>query len=124
MAFNILVVDDSSVMRSLIIQTIKLSSIKSGDIFEASNGEEGLQILKNNWLDLAVIDLNMPKMDGMELLNYIRTDPQNVDLSIIMVTTESHPNRIKLIKNQNTTFVHKPFTPEHLKEEINSLMNK
>ncbi|HEX30388.1 TPA: response regulator, partial [Candidatus Poribacteria bacterium] len=66
MALNILVVDDSSVMRSIIIKTLHLCGLPLGEIYQAVNGLEGLQALEENWIDLALVDINMPVMDGEE----------------------------------------------------------
>lgn len=72
MAVNILVVDDSAVMRSMIKKTIISSGVEVGEIFEAANGKEGLEVLDQNWFDILFIDVNMPVMDGMEMLDRVR----------------------------------------------------
>lgn len=115
MAINILVVDDSAVMRSMILKTIHLSGLDIGDIHEAENGQEGLKVLHDHWIDLAFIDVNMPVMDGMEMLNSIRENPETRNIPVLIVSTESNEDRIKEIDQQNAGFVHKPFTPEDLK---------
>ncbi|MGN8224527.1 response regulator [Gracilimonas sp. BCB1] len=118
MAINILVVDDSAVMRSMIIKTIKNTGIEVGEVHQASNGAEGLEVVDNNWLDLLFIDVNMPVMDGMEMLDNIRRNPITMDMPVLIVSTESNNERIKIIDEQYAGFVHKPFTPEVLKEKI------
>ena len=118
MTINILVVDDSAVMRSMIIKTIKLCGIEIGEIHEAANGREGLETLNKEWLDLLFIDVNMPVMDGMEMLDRIRENPDTKDVPVLIVSTESNEDRIKIIDRQNAGFVHKPFTPEVLRGKI------
>jgi len=118
MALNILVVDDSSVMRTIIIKTLKLAELPLGDIWEGKNGEEGLHILQNNWVDLAMIDIHMPVMDGEEMLKRIRANEQYANLPVIIVSSESDPARIEKMMELGATFIHKPFTPEVLKEVI------
>jgi len=118
MAINILVVDDSAVMRSMIIKTIHLSGLETGEIFQASNGREGLEQLSENWVDLVFIDVNMPVMDGMEMLGAIREDTATRDLPVLIVSTESNEDRIQVIGRQRAGFVHKPFTPEMLRGKI------
>ena len=118
MALNILVVDDSSVMRTIIIKTLKLAELPLGDIWEGKNGEEGLHILQNNWVDLAMIDIHMPVMDGEEMLKRIRANEQYANLPVIIVSSESYPARIEKMMELGATFIHKPFTPEVLKEVI------
>ncbi len=118
MAINILVVDDSAVMRSMIKKTIRNSGVEIGEIFEAGNGQVGLDILAEEWLDILFIDVNMPIMDGIEMLERVRDNQHTVDLPILIVSTESNPERIKKIQKLNAGFVHKPFTPEILRERI------
>jgi two-component system, chemotaxis family, chemotaxis protein CheY len=118
MALNILVVDDSSVMRSIIIKTLKLSGIPLGDIWEAQNGEEGLRLLQEKWIDLALVDIHMPVMDGEEMIRHLRENDQYSNLPVIVVSSESDPGKIEMIHRQGATFIHKPFKPETLKEVI------
>jgi two-component system chemotaxis response regulator CheY len=118
MALNTLVVDDSSVMRALIIKTLKLSGLPLGDIWEAKNGEEGLHVLQEKWIDLALIDIHMPGMDGLEMISRLRKIDQYENLPVIVVSSESDPGKIELMHKQGATFIHKPFTPETLKEVI------
>ncbi len=118
MAVNILVVDDSAVMRSMIKKTIINSGVEVGEIYEAANGQEGLKVLEDNWLDILFIDVNMPVMDGMEMLDRVRSKNETSDIPILIVSTESNHERIKIIQNKNAGFVHKPFTPEVLRERI------
>jgi two-component system, chemotaxis family, chemotaxis protein CheY len=118
MALNTLVVDDSAVMRSIIIKTLKLAELPLGDIWEAKNGEEGLRILQDNWIDLAMVDIHMPVMDGEEMLTRIRDNDQYKNLPVIVVSSESDPARIEKMMELGATFIHKPFTPEVLREVI------
>lgn len=69
MALNVLVVDNSMVMRTMIIKTLRLSGLELGDIHQAANGQEGLQVLENNWIDLALVDINMPVISGEEMID-------------------------------------------------------
>ncbi len=119
MSLNILVVDDSSVMRSMVIRTLKLSGLPLGEVYQAANGREGLQLLDANWIDLALVDLNMPVMDGEEMIDQLRLNPDTEQLSVVVVSTESSDTRIeKLKRSRNVEFVHKPFTPEALRETV------
>jgi two-component system, chemotaxis family, chemotaxis protein CheY len=118
MALNILVVDDSSVMRSIIIKTLKLTGLPLGDIWEAENGEKGLRLLQEKWIDLALIDIHMPVMDGEAMIRHLRENEQYANLPVIVVSSESDPNKIEMLLRQGATFIHKPFKPEILKEVI------
>lgn len=122
MPINILVVDDSAVMRSMIKKTIIQSNLEVGEVYEAGNGKEGLEMLKGHWFDLLFIDVNMPVMDGMEMLDEIRKSPETRDIPILIVSTESNAQRIEIINKHNAGFVHKPFTPEMLREKVLSVL--
>lgn len=122
MPLNILVVDDSPVMRGIIIRTIKLSGVEFSEIYEAGNGKEGLDMLESQWIDLLFLDVNMPVMNGLEMLEKIRSNPEIKDLPVLIVSTESNENRIKYFDEKGAKFVHKPFTPEVLKERILAML--
>ena len=118
MALNILVVDDSSVMRAIIIKTLHLSQLPLGEVHQASNGQEALKVLDGKWIDLALVDINMPVMDGEEMINRLRQNPATADLPIIIVSTEGSETRREVLKQKGAGFVHKPFTPETLRDAV------
>ncbi len=115
MAFNILVVDDSSVMRAIIIKTLRLSQLPLGEVYEASNGQDALKVVEDKWIDLALVDINMPVMDGEEMIKRLRNNPATADLPVIVVSTEGSEARIGGLVQKGAGFVHKPFTPESLR---------
>jgi two-component system, chemotaxis family, chemotaxis protein CheY len=117
-SFNILVVDDSTVMRSMIIRILRLTGLSLGEIYEAPNGKEGLRVLEDKWVDLALVDINMPIMNGEEMIDHIRNNKATADLPIIVVSTESNIERVESIRKKNVEFVHKPFTPEILRKTV------
>ena len=123
MALKILVVDDSPVMRRMIIRTINLCGLDIDTIHEAGNGYEGLETLDKHWVDILFIDVNMPVMDGMEMLKKVRERPNTRDLPVLIISTESNENRIRTIDESGAGFVHKPFTPENLKNRILERLN-
>ena len=121
MALSVLVVDDSSVMRSMIIRSLRLSGLDLNEVHQASNGEEGLRAIEDNWIDLALVDLNMPVMSGEEMIRRLRANPDNSDLAIVVVSTEGSVTRIARLKSLGAEFVHKPFSPEVLRQTIMEL---
>jgi len=122
MALNVLVVDDSSVMRAMIIRTLRLSGLPLAKIYQCANGKEGLQVLDDNWIDLALVDINMPIMSGEEMIDRIRQDPDMSDLPVIVISSESSKSRVEILQRKIDGFVHKPFTPEILRETIISII--
>jgi two-component system, chemotaxis family, chemotaxis protein CheY len=121
-AFNILVVDDSTVMRSMIIRVLRLSGLSLGQVFEAANGREGLRVLDEKWIDFALVDINMPVMNGEEMIEEVRKNKVTADLPIIVVSTESNLDKVESIRRKNVEFVHKPFTPEILQKIVLQVM--
>jgi two-component system chemotaxis response regulator CheY len=103
----------------MIIKTLKLiRGLPLGEIHEAANGQEGLEKLDAHWIDLALIDINMPVMTGLEMIEQLRQDPEVKDLAVIVVSTEGSAARIEMLQQQGAGFVHKPFSPELLREQI------
>jgi len=118
MPLNVLIVDDSAVMRSIILRTLRLSGLPVQEVLQAENGQEGLDILENHWVDLALVDINMPVMNGIEMIDKVRQTSEISDLPIIVVSTESSTTRIEMLKDMGVGFVHKPFSAETLREAV------
>ncbi len=118
MAFNVLVVDDSAVMRAMITRVVRLSGVPLGEFHEAANGEEGLRVLREHWIDLVLLDVNMPVMNGEEMLRRLRAEPETARLPVIVVSTESSETRVHALEALDVAFVHKPFAPEELRATI------
>lgn len=123
MAIKILVVDDSAVMRKMIIRTIDLCGLDVTSVSEAGDGKEGLEVLDEKKVDLLFVDVNMPVMDGMEMLAELRKNASTKDLAVLIVSTESNEGRIQEIERQGAGFVHKPFTPEVLRNKILDILS-
>lgn len=117
MAFNILIVDDSSAMRSIIKKTIAMSGFDIGEIFEGDNGEAALAILKDNWVDVILTDIHMPIMDGVSLMKVQMKDPVLSSIPVVFITTEGRADRIKEILVMGAKgYIRKPFKPEEIKK--------
>jgi two-component system, chemotaxis family, chemotaxis protein CheY len=118
MALNVLIVDDSAVMRSMVIRTLRMSGLQINEIYQAGNGKEGLEILEQHWIDLVLVDINMPVMTGIEMIESVRNTPELADLPMIVISTESSTTRVDLLKKIGIGFVHKPFSAEMLRESV------
>lgn len=121
MSINILIVDDSAVMRSMVAKTLKMVGPEIGEIFQAGNGKEGLEVLEDNWVDLVIADINMPVMNGLEMIDEIQSDSAWEKLPIVVISTEGSQTRIDSLHDKGVEFIHKPFTPEAIR---NVLVNK
>ncbi len=119
MAYNILIIDDSSIVRKSLIKSLAIAGVDTGEIFEAENGAAGLEVLRNNWIDLIFLDINMPVMNGMEFMQAIRSDELFKNIAVIIISTEGSLIRGEELKALRVTVqLHKPVRPEVLNETI------
>jgi two-component system, chemotaxis family, chemotaxis protein CheY len=125
MAYNILIVDDSAVTREVMARTIRLSGIPLGTIYQAANGAEALKVLEEQWLDMVFTDINMPVMDGLQLVAEMQTRDEWERLPVVVVSTEGSKNRMEeLAKSGISGYIRKPFTPEQVADMITKVMGE
>ena len=119
MELHILIVDDSSVMRAFIRRVLDLSGLEVGRCLEASNREEALRLLEDNWVDAVLTDINMPTMDGEELLRRMSEHAVLRLIPVLVVSTDRTEGRVqKMLTLGAKGYVTKPFAPETLREEL------
>lgn len=116
MGLNILLVDDSGVMRKLVSKALRQAGLDISGTVEASNGQEGLDALGAGKVDVVLCDWNMPVMDG---LTFVKEARPNHKVPIIMLTTESGDDKMAAALEAGADgYITKPFTPEKLGERI------
>jgi two-component system, chemotaxis family, chemotaxis protein CheY len=118
MAMNVLLVDDSAVMRAMLLRTLHMSGLALGDVHQAGNGQEGLELLRSQPVDLVLLDISMPVMRGDEMLEAMRTDPALTGVPVVVVSSERSEERVRRMEALRAVFVHKPFTPEQLRAVV------
>ena len=112
MAKRVMTVDDSATVRQVLQMTLEGAGY---DVVEAFDGEDALRKLANQSVDMLVTDLNMPKMEGIQLIRQVRQGPGNRFMPIIMLTTESQPEKKQEGKAAGASgWIIKPFKPEQL----------
>ena len=117
---SVLVVDDSRFMRT---QLRILLSKRGFIVYDAVDGKEALLIIKKNHIDAAIIDLEMPVMDGNKLLGAIKRDKKNLLMPVMVVSGTNDPDKIaKVIKNGASDFIKKPYANEELILRIDKMM--
>lgn len=125
MAFNVLIVDDSQTMRKVIRKTVSLSGFEIGDCWEAGNGKEALEILRSCWVDLILTDLNMPVMNGLEMLREIGRDEMYRKIPVVLITTEGSESRIEEAYALGIKgYIQKPFYPENIRDVLTRVMGE
>jgi two-component system, chemotaxis family, chemotaxis protein CheY len=118
-SLHVLVVDDSPVMRKMVIRVLGMSGLPIESVHEACQGREALDVLaRESAINLGLFDVNMPVLNGEELVRQIRAEPKIAGLPVIMVSTEGSVERIERLKRLGAAFIRKPFGPEALLDAI------
>jgi len=123
MALNILVVDDSTAIRKILIRVLRQTGLTIGEIFEARDGLEALDIVRGHTLNLILSDINMPNMDGLGMLAELKNSEQWRSLPVVMITTEGSEEKVgQAIRLGSAAYIRKPFTAEQIQEKIGALL--
>jgi len=123
MAFSVLVVDDSPAMRGFIRRVMTLSGLEVETCLEAANGEEALQRLREQLVDVIITDINMPKMNGEEFLRRLETEGLARSIPTLVVSTDATKARIlRMLSLGADGYMTKPFSPEALREELERVL--
>lgn len=123
MGKRVLVVEDSAAMRSLITST--LEDISDIDVVEVANGFEALKILPAQPFDLIMTDINMPDINGLEIVSFVKGHSQYKNIPMIIVSTEQSDEDIqKGLDLGAVAYLTKPFDPEKLKETVLSVIRQ
>ncbi len=119
MSLNVLIVDDCELVRGLMVKTLTLSKLPISGMFEAGNGREALTILSEEWIDLIVTDLNMPLMNGVEMIDRLHQDGLLKTIPIVVVSTEGSATRIDdLTRKGVAAYLRKPISPEAIRDAV------
>jgi two-component system chemotaxis response regulator CheY len=122
-AFNILIVDDSGTMRGMIKRTLQISGLDIGQMFEAGNGIEALAQMSVNPVDVVLLDINMPVMNGIQFIERVRDDRRLRRIPVVIASTEGSDQRIAgLMAAGAKGFVRKPFRPEQLRDVLTPIV--
>jgi two-component system, chemotaxis family, chemotaxis protein CheY len=120
---SVLVVDDSKVMREMIIACIR--SVPGLSVSQASSGLEAIERLSLDGFDLLVLDLNMPDIGGLEVVEFVRGQDKLKRLPILIVTSRGDDaSRTSVMAAGASRFLVKPFTPEAMLGEVNGLLER
>jgi two-component system, chemotaxis family, chemotaxis protein CheY len=122
-AYNVLIVDDSPAMRRFIGRVLELTGIELGKRLEANNGQEALDLLRVEWVDIVLTDINMPLMDGEELLRALKSDSVLRTIPVLVLSTDRSESRVKqMLELGAGGYVGKPFLPGELGDEMTKLL--
>ena len=122
-SMKFLVVDDFATMRRIVRNLLKESGY--GIIEEAEDGAAALSLLKSNKFDFVITDINMPNMNGFELLRQIRAEPGLKQIPVLMVTAEAKKEDIVNAEQCGASgYIVKPFTKATLEEKLVKIISK
>lgn len=116
MPLNVLVVDDSPIIRAVLVRCLKLSGLELGSVSEAGNGRQALERLDAGGIDLLFCDLHMPEMDGIELIHRLHEAGRLVSLPVVIISSDRSQERMDdLARCGIRHYLKKPFTPESVR---------
>jgi two-component system chemotaxis response regulator CheY len=122
-SINALIVDDSSVMRKIVERVLRQAGVELGQVYEAGNGVEALDVLKDSRVDLIMCDINMPVMNGLEFIKQLQSVESCKGVPVVMITTEgSESHVVQALSSGAKGYIRKPFTPEQVKENVLNLL--
>ena len=116
---RILIVDDSSMMRAMIKRVVKLTNVPVEEILEAGDGAQALKLLEANDVQLLLTDINMPVMNGAELLRALARRDRWRGLTRVVISTDgSTARREEAAELEVSCYLKKPFSPEVLRDVL------
>lgn len=123
MESDVLVVDDSAAIRRILQRVLRQTGMAFGEIHEAGNGREALEFLKSRAVGLVLTDLNMPKMDGLQMLAAMKNTPEWRDIPVVIITTEGGETMVgEAVRLGAAGYVRKPFTADQIKEKLTGIL--
>ena len=120
---HVLVVDDSAAIRKILQRVLRQTGMAIGEIYEASDGQEALEVLKTKTVSLVLSEINMPKMDGLQMLAALKNWPERRHIPVVMITTEGGDTKVgEAVKFGAAGYIRKPFTADQIKDKLAGIL--
>jgi two-component system, chemotaxis family, chemotaxis protein CheY len=120
---KVLVVDDSKVMRRMVVRSLELSGLEISEVQEAESGTDALDVLHRMWIDVVLCDVHMPKMSGVELVRRMSEDRLTASVPVVMVSSDRNQAQIDELHSLGVRgYVIKPFQPEALARTVQQVL--
>jgi two-component system chemotaxis response regulator CheY len=118
-----LIIDDSSVMRKMMVRSLRQAGVDLGEVREAKNGVEALAAVTASVVDLILCDIYMPVMDGIEFLRQLQNVPNAKGVPVVVISAESRElHVVEALSIGARGYIRKPFTTEQVKEQVLPLL--
>ncbi len=119
MLLDVLIVDDSAAIRKILQRVLRQAEVPLGEVYEAADGLDALKVLDSQKVSLILADINMPNMDGLQLLRKLKEDEQWKSLPVIMVTTEGGQAKVMAAAELGAAgYIRKPFTADQIRHTL------
>lgn len=124
MGWDVLVVDDSSTVRAMVILALEAGGVRVNRLYQAGDGREALAILRRQWVDVMITDVNMPACDGIQLVRTLQEDPGLRLVPVVVVSSADNEENRTALRNLGVgLFISKPFNPDHLAAAVTSAVS-
>lgn len=125
MGYNVLIVDDSLIIRSMVARTLRMSGLDLGEIYFAADGQQGLELLETHAVDIVFADINMPVMNGVQLVYAMAEQGMLEQVPVVIISSERNKQRKEYLKDLGVTaYLNKPFMPEDFRATVEQLLLK
>jgi two-component system chemotaxis response regulator CheY len=122
---TLLIVDDSTAIRKILLRVLNQTGLPLGQVHEAGDGKQALELMGLHEISLVLSDINMPNMDGIELLRAVRASEQWRTVPVVMITTEGGQAKVQeAIELGAASYVRKPFSAELLRDKLAALLSQ
>jgi two-component system, chemotaxis family, chemotaxis protein CheY len=120
---DVLIVDDSAAIRKILQRVLRQTGMSIGTIHEAGDGQEAIELLKTQQVRMILSDINMPKMDGLQMLAALKAAPEWCNTPVVMITTEGGEAKVaEAVRLGAAGYVRKPFTADQIKEKLAGIL--
>jgi two-component system, chemotaxis family, chemotaxis protein CheY len=123
MGLQVLIVDDSASMRAIVRRAVSLTGYDVSGYLEAGNGQEALEVLDSHWVDVVLLDVHMPVMDGLTMVRRMREQEVLRRIPVVLVSTEARQSTIdEAFQLGVRGHVRKPFQPESFRKTFDEVL--
>lgn len=123
MSYAVLIVDDSPIIRKMVAKTLEMTDLEIRECHHAGNGREALDILEHHWVDIVFADINMPVMNGREMIQIMSEQGLLETIPVVIISTERSRERMEWLRAKGVSaYLNKPFAPEEFAHTVRELL--